>query len=162
MSMKSFCAGFMVMVLMLGGAGCAGAQESPLTGKKAPDFTLERLSGSSASLNDVIKDKKAILFFFATWCPHCRTQIKDLAAKKAELDKEGIVVALVNIGEPKSAVTKFLASYGLDGDAFLDADSLVSGTYQVAGVPTLIFIGDDGKVRYVEYGLPENYQEILK
>ena len=46
--MKALCLGLLAMILMLGGAGCAGAQESPLLGKKAPDFTLERLSGKSA------------------------------------------------------------------------------------------------------------------
>ena len=56
--MRSLCVWFWVMVFVLGGAGCAGAQESPLVGKKAPDFTLERVSGKSVSLNEVIKDKK--------------------------------------------------------------------------------------------------------
>ena len=50
----------------------------------------------------------------------------------------------------------------MDQDAFLDVESFVSGTYEILGVPTLIFIGSDGKVRFVEYGVPENYKEILK
>jgi peroxiredoxin len=160
--MKSLCAGFLVMLFLLGGAGCAGAQESPLVGKKAPDFTLERISGTSASLSEIIKGKRSVVFFFATWCPHCRVQLKDLAVKKADLEKNGVVLVLVDIGEPKSKVAEFLKGYGIDNDAFIDQDSFVSETYQVLGVPTLIFIGDDGKVRFVEYGLPDNYQEILK
>jgi peroxiredoxin len=160
--MKSLYAVFLMIVLIFGGAGCAGAQESPLIGKKAPDFTLERVSGKSASLSEIIKGQKGIVFFFASWCPHCRTQIKALSAKKAELQKNGIALVLVNIGEPKSKVAEFLAAHGVDHDAFLDQDSLVSETYQVLGVPTFIFIGADGKVRFVEYGLPDNYEEILK
>ncbi len=160
--MKALWAGFLVMVLVLGSAGCAGAQQSSLIGKKAPDFTLERLSGKSASLSEVIKDKKAILFFFATWCPHCRSQLKDIAARKGEFEKGGIAVVLVDIGEPKAQVAKFLTTYGVDNDAFLDVESFVSETYEVMGVPTLVFVGSDGKVRFVEYGLPDNYQDILK
>lgn len=160
--MKALWAGFLAVVLMLAGVACAGAQESPLVGKKAPDFTLERLSGRSASLSEVIRGKKAVLFFFATWCPHCRSQLKELSAKQAELDKEGIVVALVDIGEPKDKVEDFLKSRGMDNDAFLDVQSLVAEEYQVMGVPTLLFIGDDGKVRFIEYGLPDNYKDILK
>ena len=160
--MKSLHAWLLVIVFILGGVGCAGAQESPLVGKKAPDFTLERLSGKSASLSEVVKDKRSILFFFATWCPHCRAQLKEIAARKAELQKEGIQVILVDIGEPKNKVAEFLTTRGMDNDAFLDVDSFVAETYQVLGVPTLVFIGMDGKVRFVEYGLPDNYQEILK
>ena len=160
--MKLFLSGILAMLLMAGFTGFVSAQESPLIGKKAPDFTLERLSGKSASLIDIIKDKKAIVFFFATWCPHCRSQLKEIASRKAEFEKDGIVVALVDIGEPKDKVVAFLKSHGLDNDAFLDVESFVSEAYQVMGVPTLVFIGMDGKVRYVEYGLPDNYQEILK
>jgi cytochrome c biogenesis protein CcmG/thiol:disulfide interchange protein DsbE len=159
--MKSLLACSFIIVLMFSGAGCAGAQESPLMGKKAPDFTLERLSGQSASLNEVIKGKKAILFFFATWCPHCRSQLKEIAARKANFIQEGIEIVLVDIGEQKNKVAQFLTAHGIDNDAFLDVDSFVSETYEVAGVPTLVFIGADGRVRFVEYGLPDNYQEIL-
>ena len=147
---------------MLCGAGNVVAQDSPLIGKRAPDFTLERLSGKSASLSDVIEGRKAILFFFATWCPHCREQLAAMAAKKAEFEKEGVVLALVDIGERKEMVAKFLQAHGVDNDAFLDVDSLASEDYKVLGIPTLVFVGADGKVRYVEYGLPENYLEILK
>lgn len=160
--MKSLCAGFLVTVLLLGGAGCAGAQESPLVGKKAPDFTLERISGQPGSLDAMISGKKAILFFFATWCPHCRSQMKDMAARKAEFDNEKIVLVLVDIAESKDTVAAFLKSYGMDNDAFIDTDSFISETYGVVGVPMLVFIGADGKVRFVEYGLPDDYQEILK
>jgi peroxiredoxin len=160
--MKSLYAVFLVIILILGGVGCAGAQENPLVGKKAPDFTLERISGKSASLSEMIKGERSIIFFFATWCPHCRSQIKALSAKKAELEKNGVVLVLVDIGEPKSKVAEFLTAHAMDNDAFLDQDSLVSETYQVLGVPTLVFIGSNGKVRLVEYGLPDNYQDILK
>ena len=159
--MKVLSTVFMVMIFMFGSLACARAEDSLLVGKKAPDFTLERVSGQSASLGEVIKGKKTILFFFATWCPHCRAQLKEISARKAEFDKAGILVVLVDIGEPKDKVLEFLKAHGLDNDAFLDIESLVSEAYQVLGVPTLVFIGIDGKVRFVEYGLPDNYQQIL-
>jgi peroxiredoxin len=161
--MRSWLAGLLLLGLVMNGAGCANAQEeSPLIGKRAPDFTLERAKGTSASLYELIKGKKAILFFFATWCPHCREQIEEIGRRKAEIKKEGIDLILVNINEPKAMVLKFIEGHKIDQDVFMDANSFVAQTYQVMGIPTLVFIGADGLVRYVEYGLPDNYKEILK
>ncbi len=161
--MRSLCAGFLVAALvMLGHGGALAQEQSPLVGRKAPDFTLERVNGTSASLSQVIKDKKAIVFFFATWCPHCREQLKAIAGRKADIDRLGVVIVLVNVGESKDTAVKFLKERGITYDTFLDVNSFVSEVYQVAGIPTLVFIGADGKVRYVEYGLPDNYEEILK
>ena len=95
--MKVWCASLLALVFVVGGIGFAGAQESPLIGKKAPDFTLERLSGKSASLSEVIKDKKAILFFFATWCPHCREQLKQISARKAEFGPGLQLFSLISV-----------------------------------------------------------------
>ena len=159
--MRSWCVGFFVAAFVLLGGGAFAQEQSFLAGKKAPDFTLERVSGASASLSQVIKDKKAIIFFFASWCPHCREQLKEIAARRDGLDKKGVVVVLVNVGESKNTAARFLKSYGADFDSFLDVSSFVSEAYQVAGIPTLVFVGADGKVRYVEYGLPDNYEEIL-
>ena len=161
--MKSIFAIIVVFTLLLSGASCARAQESsPLLGKAFPDFTLERSEGASVSLSQLIKDKKAIVYFFATWCPHCREQINVITAKKALFKEQGITVVLVNIGETRAKVKKFRTEHGLDNDILLDQNSFVAETYQVMGVPMLVFIGTDGKVRYVEYGLPDNYAEILK
>ena len=146
----------------VGHGGALAQEQSPQVGRKAPDFTLERVNGTSASLSQVIKDKKAIVFFFATWCPHCREQLKAIAGRKADIDRLGVVIVLVNVGESKDTAVKFLKERGITYDTFLDVNSFVSEVYQVAGIPTLVFIGADGKVRYVEYGLPDNYEEILK
>lgn len=161
--MRSLCAGFLVAALVLFTSGGVLAQEqSPLVNRKAPDFTLERVSGTSASLSQVIKDRKAIIFFFATWCPHCREQLKEIAARQADLDRQRVAIVLVNVGESKNLAAKFLKDRGIAYDTFLDVNSFVSEVYQVAGIPTLVFVGADGKIRYVEYGLPDNYEEILK
>ena len=160
--MKALCIGLMVLFSVFNTAGCAKAQVDPLAGKPLRDFTLERLSGTSTALSRLVQGKKAIMFFFATWCPHCREQFQALAAQKAQIEAQGVVIVLVDIGEPKDKVARFLKAAGVDNDAFLDKDSRVAEIYQVMGIPTLVFIARDGVVRGVEYGLPDNYLEILK
>ncbi len=160
--MRTFIVGTLLSLAILVTAGGVNAQESPLIGTVAPDFTLELLSGKPASMSELVKDGKAILFFFATWCPHCREQLKAIHEQKAEMEKDQINVLLVDIGESKATLSKFLSSRNIDSDAFLDTDSFVANIYQVMGVPTLVFIGKDRKIRLVEYGLPEDYRKILE
>ncbi|MBF0569730.1 MAG: TlpA family protein disulfide reductase [Candidatus Omnitrophica bacterium] len=135
---------------------------NPLIGKPAPDFKLESVKGGTVPLRDIIKGKKAILFFWATWCPHCREQLSALNANKAKIDSEGIVVRLVNVGEDKSKVEKFLKQKGYSFDVLLDVNSEASEIYQVVGSPTLVFIGSDGVIRDIEFGFPDDYEQILK
>ncbi|MEI8010901.1 MAG: TlpA disulfide reductase family protein [Candidatus Omnitrophota bacterium] len=160
--MKGLLTGLLLVFVVWGGVGCARAEDSALTGKTFKDFTLERMSGTKATLSQLVKGKKAFVFFFATWCPHCSEQLQALSAHKAEIAAQGIVVNLVDIGEPKEKVARFLKARGIENDVFLDQDSSVAENYAVVGVPMVFFIGADGIVRGVEYGLPENYQELLK
>ncbi|MBF0620233.1 MAG: TlpA family protein disulfide reductase [Candidatus Omnitrophica bacterium] len=154
-------------VLMLVGAlsmnGCAqGFFDSPVIGKKAVNFTLETIKGGPLAFETFRNKRKAIIFFWATWCPHCREQINEVMARKAEMEKENIAVALVDIGEPKATAVKFLESKKIDLMAFLDESSAVAEQYQVVGIPTMVFISSDGVVRASENAFPEDYLKILK
>ena len=67
--------------------------------------------------------------------------------KRADLEQKGIAAVLVNIGESQSQVQRFLKDKGYDFDTFMDTDSVVAEMYQVLGIPTIVFVGGDGKIR---------------
>lgn len=162
--LRSFLSVAIAAVAVFGAAGCVKAQDffgNPLIGRKAPSFTLDTVRGEEIALDDAIKGQKAVLVFWATWCPHCRTQVVALNSKKAEMEKQGIVILLVDIGESPRVVQRFMDSKGLDFNVLLDADSAIAEKYQVAGVPTLVFIGADGKVRESLHVFPSEYLDIL-
>ena len=73
--------------------------ENEAIGKPAPDFTLPTVGGTATSFAQFRGNDKAIIFFWATWCPHCRRELGNLSQKKEELAGKGIKVALVDIGE---------------------------------------------------------------
>ncbi|NTV29401.1 MAG: redoxin domain-containing protein [Candidatus Omnitrophica bacterium] len=149
----------------VGYAGYARGQfffDNQLNGKKAPNFALGSIQGKKVSLDETIKGKKAILFFWATWCPHCSEQIQELSSHKAELEKQGVVVLLIDTGEPANPVRRFAAYRRLEYDVLLDTEGSVSETYQVVGIPTLVFIGTDGIVRESLHMFPRKYMELLK
>ena len=137
----------LAVALSAGGASAQGFFDHPLTGKAAPDFILDTLNARAVKFSDVSKGKNTIVFFWATWCPHCREQIQALKAQQPKLVKAGIEIVLVDIGEDLPVVKKFLQAKNYNFNVFLDGSSYVAEMYQVFGVPTLFFVGTDGKIR---------------
>ncbi|MBF0387055.1 MAG: TlpA family protein disulfide reductase [Candidatus Omnitrophica bacterium] len=129
---------------------------------KAVNFTLTQTKGGQASLDGLRNGGKAVIFFWATWCPHCREQLKEMSAQKKALEELGAAVILVDIGEDKAAVDRFMAAKGYDFNVLLDLDSAVAEIYEIVGVPTIVFVGQDGTILDSGNSFPENYVEILK
>jgi len=135
--------------------------ENPLLNKQAPDFTLPTLSGQPTSLSQLRDGKSAILFFWATWCPHCRVQLKELSVMKADIEVKGIKVLLVDVGESSQQVGNYMKKNNINYEVFLDEDSKVSDEYNLIGVPTYFLIGADGVIKAVDHAIPSDYVEIL-
>jgi len=135
--------------------------ENEAIGKPVKDFTLPTVGGPAMSFNQFRGKDKAIIFFWATWCPHCRRELGSLALKKEEFAKQGIKIALVDVGEEEAAIKQYLQKNKVDFTVFLDQETEVAGSYNVVGVPTFYLIDQQGIVRDVQYSLPPNYNEIL-
>jgi len=132
-----------------------------LVGKAAPDFTLKNLEDKDLNMTQYRDGKSAIIFFWATWCPHCRTALKGLNRNKAEFEKKDIKLVLVDLGESAEEVSEHLLRSNMDLNVFLDMDAALSESYGVIGVPTFYLVDKSGIVRLVDHALPENYEEIL-
>ncbi len=46
-------------------------------GKTAPEFVAEDIDGNLIKLSE-IQAQKTLLFFWASWCPHCKEMIADI------------------------------------------------------------------------------------
>ncbi len=128
-------------------------------GQAAPDFTLNKTDGTQSTLNEARAGKKAIVFFWATWCPHCRTGLEVLASRAEEFKKKNIEIILVDIGENKSNVVAYLNAKKLPLVSFMDTEEEVANEYGIRGVPTLYFIGEDGTIKAERHDLPINVDE---
>ena len=134
---------------------------NPLEGKPAPSFSLSTLAKKTVSLDEYRQGQAAILFFWATWCPHCRTALEDLNAQAKDIQSQGIKIILVDVGEPKAQVKEYIEERKVTLDVFLDEDSSVSNDYSIVGVPTFFLINKEGIVKSVKHLLSEDYQKIL-
>ena len=135
--------------------------ENPLIGKQAPDFTLKTLSGKSMNLNQWRKGDPAIIFFWATWCPHCRQQLGELNDQSQQIAQKGIKLILVDLGEEAKKVRSYMEKNQYPFEVFLDQDSSVSEKYGIIGVPTFFFVDKAGIIQAVEHAIPENYDKIF-
>lgn len=134
---------------------------NPNVGKEAKDFTLKVLDGSESSLSEFREGKKAIVFFWATWCPHCREALANLNEKRQEIQDKGIKIVVVDAGESKEVVSKYLKNNNIDMNVFLDEESEAAEAYGVIGIPTFYFIGEDGIIRNVRNSFPQDLENVF-
>lgn len=135
--------------------------ENPLVGQAAPDFTLKTLKGPLVNMTKFRDNKSAIIFFWATWCPHCRAALKELDKQSEQMEKSGIKLILVDLGESATEVSAYMTRNHIGLTVFLDQDSSLGDPYAIIGVPTFVLVDQEGIVRSVEHALPGNYQDIL-
>ena len=133
----------------------------PLIGQLAPNFTLGTLSDQNKTMSLTRDGQSAIIFFWAVWCPHCRRQLTALTQQQADIEKKGIKIILVNVGEDLRKVKDYFSANNISSDVFLDQNSAVAGNYNIVGVPTFFFVNTEGIIIAAEHSLPSDYENIL-
>ena len=131
------------------------------TPELATNFTLLDLENKEFSLSD-IKGKPIILFFWTTWCPHCRKELKLLNALHAELLQNGVELVAINVEETADKVQRFIGSYPLSYRVLLDTDTKVAQAFGILGVPTYILINKEGRIVFEHNYFPQKeYQDLI-
>ena len=125
--------------------------ENPQEVKPAPDFTLTSLDGDPIALSDH-QGQAVMINFWATWCPPCLAELP-LIESFAESHPEKLVVLAVNAGEEKASVLDFVNEFGYDLQFLLDPSNSLASQYQVRGLPTSVFIDQQGLIQGVHIGL---------
>lgn len=136
--------------------------QNPMEDKPAPDFTLSTTGGKTFNFTSYRKGDRALLFFWATWCPHCRQALNDLQKRYSTLQAQGIRVIAIDIGEKRETVERFLKRHDISFEVWLDEQTKVAGDYQVSGVPSYVFVDRRGIVKAVENFLPARLDHIFK
>ena len=117
--------------------------EKPGKALRAPDFTLEDLSGKRWSLKDS-KGKVVFLNYWATWCVPCREEMPQMEKLNREFKREGLEIVAVNFREDKQTVKKFVEELGLTFKILLDSDGAVSNEYGAWALPVSYFVDRKG------------------
>lgn len=143
------------------GDGYAETFQDPLIGKAAPDVVLPQSEGPSASVINAREGKKAILVFWATWCPHCYAELGKINDALAGVQHKGIKIILVDVGESKEDVKEYLMRRQINLSCFIDEDNVLHDPYNLIGVPTMVFIDERGIIRHVTHQFPSDYEKYF-
>ena len=110
-------------------------------------FVLNDLKGGSVSLENLLKQNKAVLInFWATWCPPCREEIPGLINLQKKFSGRSFTVLGIDVGESKVRVSAFAERAGINYPVVLDSDMAVAGRYSVFGIPTSFLVSSEGKI----------------
>ncbi|MBU9721792.1 MULTISPECIES: TlpA family protein disulfide reductase [Bacillaceae] len=124
-------------------------EEGLKPGDKAPNFSLQALSGEQVSLEN-IHEGKTILFFFTTWCEVCSEQWEQLewAKNKGMLDDVQIVgVNLAKDERNRGDIEHYVENIPFkEVLVLIDSDGEVKDLYQIFGIPTNVLIDESGLI----------------
>ena len=144
----------LVLVLIL--AACGGTTgdvpEGISEGKRAPDFSLERLEGGEVSLSDHRGDV-VLINFWATWCAPCRAEIPAIEAVHQARQNDGFVVLGVNYQESRDVVEPFARELAVTYPVLLDESGRIMETYRAIGLPMSVLVDREGIIRVRHTGV---------
>jgi cytochrome c biogenesis protein CcmG, thiol:disulfide interchange protein DsbE len=122
----------------------AGAAPPP-PGSEAPDFQLKDLQGNMVHLS-TLRGKPVVLHFWATWCPHCLSEMPLLESASRDLSARGAQVLAINLGEPRKKVERYARDHGLNFIILLDTRGKAAQAFGVVGLPATVVIDREGRV----------------
>jgi thiol-disulfide isomerase/thioredoxin len=138
---------------------------SPLRGKMAPAFSLEKLSGGRVSLANY-RDKALLINFWATWCAPCKIETPWLVELRNKYAPQGFEILGIDAegddlqpgdragwAKDKAAVTQFVRQMKMPYPVLLDGDSISTAYGGVDELPTSLFVDRQGKVVASSLGL---------
>lgn len=131
-------------------------------GDIAPDFALANAAtGETVRLSDLRGQDVLLLFFRGTWCPHCRDQMRLLAASYERLAGGGIVPLGV-LCQSQEGVKRYLDTNPLPFPLLPDESRQVARAYGVhywltyegfnLAHPALFILDRQGTVTFAHIG----------
>ena len=124
-----------------------------IIGSYINDFKLSGLTKGQPSLSrQDLRGKKALLYFFATWCGPCHLQRPFVNQVHQNVRDENFIFAAVSAEDAKR-LRDYQKENGLGYPVFTDTDSSLHQQLGVQSYPTMIWINKEGRIEDISRGL---------
>jgi cytochrome c biogenesis protein CcmG/thiol:disulfide interchange protein DsbE len=116
-------------------------------GSQAADFKLEKLDGTTVSLES-LRGKVVFLNVWATWCEPCREEMPSMQTlyDSFKTNKDFVMLAVSQDVKGRAAVAPYVAKNGYHFTILLDPENKIGETYDVSGVPETFIIDQKGQI----------------
>lgn len=136
---------------MLGGTQSASGSGASPAAQPAPDFTVYDADGNKVTLASLMESgKPAVLNFWASTCPPCRSEMPDF---EAAYQKYGSKVQFIMVdavgsmnGETRQAGSDYVAGQGFTFPVYFDDDQNAVMAFGLRAFPTTFFLHADGTI----------------
>lgn len=131
-------------------------------GAKAPDVQLADLNGRTWTLSEALKSGAVVLAFFKISCPTCQLTFPFLQ-RLADSRAAG-VPGMVAISQDDAAASRgFQERFGVSMPTLIDVPRSwpASNAYQIASVPSLFLIEQDGRISLAAEGFNKAAMEKI-
>lgn len=124
---------------------------SPLIGRPAPSFTVTLFDGGKLSLED-LRGKIVFLNFWASWCPPCRAEARDLEQIWQRFKDQEVVFLGIDIQDREEDARAFLREFNITYPNGRDGSGKIAIDYGVWGIPETFFLDREGRITYKHVG----------
>jgi len=128
-------------------------------GKKAPDFETTDMEGNPVSLHD-ISSPKTLLFFWASWCPHCKNMISELNSIYNTTDNDVRVIG-ISIDTSLTDLKAVISEYKIDWPVVAELDGWegsLPNQYGLVATPTIFLLDQDHTI----LAKPANQKDLIE
>lgn len=116
-------------------------------GKPFIDLDLtDYKTGKPVKLSKVIKDKVALIDFWASWCGPCRREIPNIKKIHEQYGGKDFVVVSLNVWDKPEGQAKAIKDLNMTWTQLTDPTRNATDAYGVDGIPQILLIGKDGVI----------------
>lgn len=116
------------------------------SGLPAPGFSAVDLAGATHSLAEN-GGRATLLQFWASWCPHCRSDLSLIKKLFARSPDQGLRILTVSVDQDLAALRRLIQQEQLAYPVIsISTHPTLPDLYEMQGIPAYFLIGADGTI----------------